>query len=264
MTPDARERFLRAIAEQIPAERIAEVHLFPPLRQGGRETGVAVVAVFPEASYVQGELPPPVGSPAGADDEGASPVTDSGHAAAASRGEEAEGRAPGDSAQPHEEAGEQGDAVLGAADDAIDAGVPPRLNDDAARSDEPHRSVAEPIGRAPRVSVVGAPPQLHDASVAADEPHPLPADTFESVHAEAAPSARRLIIYRAAYRWTRKGADRGRWEVELRAEADAPLETVGDVVRGVHRRAGGEAEPERLGGDEVRAAISDRPWAASR
>jgi hypothetical protein len=105
---------------------------------------------------------------------------------------------------------------------------------------------------------------MQDAPVAPDESHPLPADTIENARAETAPSAHRLIIYRAAYRWTLKGADRGRWEVELRAEADAPIETVGDVVRGVHRRAGGEAEPERLGGDELRAAISDRPWAASR
>jgi len=38
-------RFVRAIAEQLPAERVAEVYLFPPLRQGTIESGVAVVAV---------------------------------------------------------------------------------------------------------------------------------------------------------------------------------------------------------------------------
>ena len=41
------ERFLRAIVAQVPAERIAEIHLFAPIRQGGVESGVAVVAAWP-------------------------------------------------------------------------------------------------------------------------------------------------------------------------------------------------------------------------
>jgi hypothetical protein len=45
MTNETRSRFLAAIAAQLPAERIAEVHLFPAIRQGGMESGVAVVAV---------------------------------------------------------------------------------------------------------------------------------------------------------------------------------------------------------------------------
>jgi hypothetical protein len=42
---ETRERFLAAISEKLPAEHIAEVHLFQPLKQGGTESGVAVVAV---------------------------------------------------------------------------------------------------------------------------------------------------------------------------------------------------------------------------
>jgi hypothetical protein len=38
------ERFLRAIAGSVPLERIEELHLFSPLRQGSMETGIAVVA----------------------------------------------------------------------------------------------------------------------------------------------------------------------------------------------------------------------------
>ena len=38
------ERFLRAILAAVPLERIEELHLFAPLRQGGAETGIAVVA----------------------------------------------------------------------------------------------------------------------------------------------------------------------------------------------------------------------------
>lgn len=42
---ETEERFVRAIAEHVPVERVAEVYLFPPLRQGAIESGVAVVAV---------------------------------------------------------------------------------------------------------------------------------------------------------------------------------------------------------------------------
>ena len=40
---ETRERFFRAIMERVPAERIAEIHFFQPIRQGGVESGVAVV-----------------------------------------------------------------------------------------------------------------------------------------------------------------------------------------------------------------------------
>ena len=46
---------------------------------------------------------------------------------------------------------------------------------------------------------------------------------------------------------TRTGnADRGRWAVEVREEADAPLITVEAVVRGVQQRSGDASDPERL------------------
>jgi hypothetical protein len=47
VTDETRARFLAAIAAQLPAERIAEVHLFAAIRQGGMESGVAVIAVEP-------------------------------------------------------------------------------------------------------------------------------------------------------------------------------------------------------------------------
>ena len=47
MTDETRARFLTAIAAQLPIARIVEVHLFPAIRQGGMESGVAVVAVEP-------------------------------------------------------------------------------------------------------------------------------------------------------------------------------------------------------------------------
>ena len=41
---DTRERFLAAIADRVPPERVAEAHVFAPIRQGGTESWVAVVA----------------------------------------------------------------------------------------------------------------------------------------------------------------------------------------------------------------------------
>ena len=122
---DTRARFLAAIAAQIPAERIAEVHLFPPIKQGGMESGVAVIAL--ERAPVE-ETPPP-------------------------------------------------DAPL------------------------------------------------------------------------------RFTVYSARYRHTLKGPDRGKWEVSVTEEADAPLLTVDAVVRGVQRRSGDVDEIVRLSGDELRAAL---------
>ena len=40
-----RTRFLGAIAAQLPVGRVVEVHLFGAIRQGGAESGVAVIAV---------------------------------------------------------------------------------------------------------------------------------------------------------------------------------------------------------------------------
>lgn len=48
LTSETSERFLRAITAQVPAERIAEVHFFAPIRQAGIESGVAVVAAWPD------------------------------------------------------------------------------------------------------------------------------------------------------------------------------------------------------------------------
>jgi len=44
---ETRERFLLAIAAHVPVEQIAEIHFFQPIRQGGVESGVAVVAAWP-------------------------------------------------------------------------------------------------------------------------------------------------------------------------------------------------------------------------
>ncbi len=45
---EPRTRFLREIAARVPATRVTELYLFSPMRQGGIETGVAVVALAVE------------------------------------------------------------------------------------------------------------------------------------------------------------------------------------------------------------------------
>ena len=59
-----RERFLMAIAARLPPERFIELHFFSPIRQGGVESGVAVVAAHPEVG------PPPILADAPPADEG--------------------------------------------------------------------------------------------------------------------------------------------------------------------------------------------------
>src|SRR5512143_1742445 len=45
---DSRARFLSAISQRLGADRIVELHLFSPIRQGVLETGVAVIATTPD------------------------------------------------------------------------------------------------------------------------------------------------------------------------------------------------------------------------
>jgi hypothetical protein len=73
----------------------------------------------------------------------------------------------------------------------------------------------------------------------------------------------RFTVYTARYLHTRKGPDRGKWQVSVTEEADAPLVTVETVVRGVQRRAGDLEDPERLDGDIVRDLVASLAPAAA-
>ena len=146
------ERFLKDIADRIGVEAVDEVRLFPPLRQAGVETGVAVVAAIP--------LPP--------EPEHAPTATD------------------------------------------------------------PPEALTESAG---------------------DEFLPIEEEDREII-------VHRHTVFTARYRHTLKGADRGKWEMEMRAEADAPLVTLDAVVRGVSKRAGEQFEPERLSASEFRAIVA--------
>ncbi|WKW11516.1 hypothetical protein Strain138_000771 [Pseudogemmatithrix spongiicola] len=79
---------------------------------------------------------------------------------------------------------------------------------------------------------------------------------------EGARISSRHVVYSARYRWTRKGPERGKWECEVIAEADAPLITVEAVVQGVQRRASEPLEVQKIDGDAVRAMVAEaqRQW----
>jgi hypothetical protein len=141
---ETRERFIRAIAEQVAVERIAEIHFFNPIKQGGLESGVAVVALTKLASLAE------------------------------------------------------------------------------APAEEPTELALE-----------------DDADVSTEEASPA-----------------RHTVLTAHYRLTLKGVERGKWQVTVVEEADAPLITVETVVRGVQRRAGDLDEPDRMDGDAIREVLA--------
>ena len=89
------------------------------------------------------------------------------------------------------------------------------------------------------------------------EPEP-PADIATHVPSEA-PTHDRLTILTAHFRHTVKGPDRGKWEFNMVHDANAPIETVESVVRGVARRAGEDGEPELLSGTDFQRALTE-PW----
>jgi hypothetical protein len=185
---ETQQRFLRAIAERVPTEQVVELHLFPPIRQGGVETGVAVVAEDPR------RVPAPI----------------------------------------------VGDAIEASSVE------PTEVSSEAAvESGETEISVAEPEISAAEPEISAAEPEV---SVEASNGN----------GSESPPS--RFTIHTARYRLTLKGVDRGKWEVDVVAEADAPLEAVDKVVRGVQRRAGEGTEPDRLSADAFREAL-DTPLA---
>lgn len=177
---ETQQRFLRAIAERVPTEDVVEVHLFPAIRQGGVETGVAVVAERPRTVV---------------------------HDAGTSNGQ-----------SPH------------------DADSPPVPDDGLTPTADSPDAVGESWAEA-------TPDVEAEVEVALEDQEAAPV-----------PFAR-LTVHTARYRLTLKGVDRGKWEVDVVAEADAPLAAVDAVVRGVQRRSGEGAEPDRLSAEAFRDAL---------
>jgi hypothetical protein len=163
------QRFLKAIAERIPAARIAEVRLFPTIRQGSLESAVAVVALE----------------------------------------------------SPVEEADREVPLVLA--------------------SDAPDRPDEHPAGEVDLGTQSALP---SDVAVEAGAPHD---------------SAPRYSILTARYTMTLKGPDRGKWDFEVVHDADAPLNAMERVARGMAHRVGEDGEPDLLSATEFHRAVTE-PW----
>jgi len=182
------ERFLKVVLAHVPLARIEELHLFSPLRQGGVETGIAVIAARVPVVVVEQPAAPEL------------PFDD--------------------------------DAV------ALSEGVEPVADEPVA--DEPVAN--EPVANEP----VAADAIVADVNVDADDVAVIETPPVPRI---------RHTVYTARYRLVQKGPERGKWEADVVAEAEAPLITVDLVVRGVQRRAGEESEIVRYSARQLAHAV---------
>ena len=219
---ETQQRFLRAIAQRVPVEYVIELHLFPPIRQGGVETGVAVVAEDPRR-------PAPVLASA----ESQAEITEATDVVILAESEEISPALAQVAEVSSDEVIEVTEVVEVIDDDEHES---PYARDDDDEDDEEYDG--------------------DEDGEDADEDEMDDDDVLTgSAVASAARVASRFTIHTARYRLTLKGADRGKWEVDVVAEADAPLDALDAVVRGVQRRAGEGAEPDRLSTEAFRDAL---------
>jgi hypothetical protein len=225
---ETQQRFLRAIAQRVPVEYVIELHLFPPIRQGGVETGVAVVAEDPRR-------PAPVLA-------SAEPQAELSEAADVVILAEREEISPAVAHVAEVESDEVTEVIEVIDDDEHES---PYARDDDDEDDEEYDGDEDGED---------ADGDEMDDDVDVDDADDDDVLTGSAV-ASAARVASRFTIHTARYRLTLKGADRGKWEVDVVAEADAPLDALDAVVRGVQRRAGEGAEPDRLSTEAFRDAL---------
>ena len=262
---ETQERFLKAVADRVPLDRVAEVYLFPAIRQGGVETGIAVVAAEADT---KAERAPDAEHPPALDGAGEA-VAESVTADVAGGALSTEGVVGGVS----------GDRVVvdttGLGTTAVGGPADLTMGDAPEAPDGP--AVALPADVAAvgagdsGEDAPGAPPRQHDtAKVAAEHYHGTAAGTIptpaivddrpgalgragEADHPDVSGEAPvRHTIFSARYRLALKGPDRGKWEVDVVAEADAPLVTMDAIVRGIRKRTGEAADAERVSPDVLR------------
>lgn len=241
---DTKRRFMREIVARVPVDRIVEVHVFAPIRQGGMETGVAVVAA--RRVVAEPEMP-------AAETPVADVPNDASTDIASVEGDETETELIEADAADIEVI--EADSVEVASDDAARAAAEQCDPTEDAAGDAP---IAEDVS-AEAVGTDDAPAseQTMEELLAAD----LAVDDSEEQADAEAVARERHTVFTARYRLTIRGPDRGRWDADVVEEADAPLVTVDAVVRGVQRRAGDASEPDRLDAEGVARLAGGRPAA---
>jgi len=276
---ETQERFLRTILSRVESGTVVELHLFPPIRRGTLETGVAVIATeLPPAPLAMVSEEPDAGAGATAaagEAEGNDAAGNTGAVAGAGAGAGAKDGAMEDAVSvlpAHvDEVGAPAAAAMAGGNESVDGST--------GWAQEAIRAV-EAVEHGGRVGFIEQrePPEIPDgdallghvveASEAespyrdeamtgdADFPrstaeHDL-ADMTSDAGAEFAPEpepavaapSRRLRILTASYRHTIKGVDRGKWTVDVQVEADVPAEAIEAVLRGVRHRSTEPADPE--------------------
>jgi hypothetical protein len=310
---DTTRRFLDAVLERVPEARIVEVRLFPAIRQGGVESGIAVLAVDPDPPLPIPDAPEleaglesmfePFGEDSARDgetpvdlvaiDDDAANVDPDTVVPATRATTDAEAplsvppqRATTDAEAPHSVVPPQrvttaADAPLSvvpakratASAEPEPSVVPPHALDDRTTAiemrhegitdaptqelpvapDQPTSEIAIDLARAGSDSAAEAAP---DEDIALGDILALP-----SPDERAAPGHDRLAILCARYKLIVKGPDRGKWDVEIVHQADAPLGTLDHVIKGVVRRSGDDAVPERYTRQSLRDLLDAPAWA---
>ena len=268
---DTTRRFLEAVLERVPESRIVEVRLFPAIRQGGIESGIAVLAVDPE---------PPLALPQAseldtADGAGASywvPDQDTGPGETPVSLTAVDDDASDDDFSPtvvparrDSMSGELEDDVVDAHAHAHEERTPEReiTLEGIANAPTLELPVVDPSDQRTREIPIdltaaasdSAPPADEDDEIALGDILALPPRTVPT------PGPERLAILCARYKLIVKGADRGKWDIEIVHQADAPLDTLDLVIKGVVRRSGDDVVPERFSRQSLRELLDAPAWA---
>jgi hypothetical protein len=238
---ETQERFLRAVLTRVPLDAVVELHLFPPIRRGTLETGVAVIAIEP----------PPVALAVVADDVDLDVDADTDFATDVEIDDAALVDAEISDAVGERDAVELVDAELS---DTVDHESPyaDEMSDAADSFDADGDGVvvadaetsAGMADASDAIAGSGAPESADDVVVESDV----------STTPVAVPH--RLRILTASYRSTIKGPDRGKWSFDVQEEADAPLEAVEAVLRGVRHRSTEPADPELVSHESLAALLA--------
>jgi hypothetical protein len=204
------ERFLKVVLAHVPLDRIEELHLFSPLRQGGVETGIAVIAARVPVVVVEPTAVPEL---------------------------------PFDDAAVEDALVEvdMADALVEDLQDGVE--LEGELEGEVEGELEGELVVDDDV-----VEDIGAADVPAEAELLAD------ADDVAVIETTPVPRIRHTV-YTARYRLVQKGPERGKWEADVVAEAEAPLITVDLVVRGVQRRAGEESEIVRYSAPQLARAL---------
>ncbi len=235
---ETQERFLRTVLTRVPLETVVEMHLFPPIRRGTLETGVAVIAtVLPTAALTMLDI-------------------------------------ERDAVDASEDSALADVALDDVALDDVDTSTDTLVHDPLADAEQVAATVAtleegDEVGEiftgavhdeGDLETVDGDPGAVElvddvrgDASRGADD---TANDEREAVLETVRIPSARLRILTASYRHTIKGVERGKWSVEVQEEADAPLEAVELVLRGVRHRSTEPADPELVSHDALAALLT--------